>query len=68
MQTNYYYYYYYYFTKTHTMHIAYHVLTELNVLDPKFDVPLKQKKKKFEQGAWIHVHVQCSIKNENKIK
>ena len=27
------------------MHIAYHVLTELNVLDPKFDVPLKQKKK-----------------------
>ena len=43
MQTNYYY--YYYFTKTHTMHIAYHVLTELNVLDPKFDVPLKQKKK-----------------------
>lgn len=43
MQTNYY---YYYFTKTHTVHIAYHVLTELNVLDPKFDVPLKQKKKK----------------------
>lgn len=34
------------------MHIAYHVLTELNVLDPKFDVPLKQKEKKlFEQGA-----------------
>ena len=28
------------------MHIAYHVLTELNVLDPKFDVPLKQKKKR----------------------
>ena len=51
------------------MHIAYHVLTELNVLDPKFDVPLKQKKKEnFEQGAWIHVHVQGSIKNENKIK
>ena len=68
MQTNYYYY-YYNFTKTHRMHIAYHVLTELNVLDPKFDVPLKQKKKEnFEQGAWIHVHVQCSIKNENKIK
>ena len=43
MQTNYY---YYYFTKTHTVHIAYHVLTELNVLDPKFDVPLKQKKKR----------------------
>ena len=64
MQTNYYY--YYNFTKTHTMHIAYHVLTELNVLDPKFDVPLKQKKKKlFEQ---IHVHVQCSIFLKMKIK
>lgn len=70
MQTNYYYY-YYNFTKTHRMHIAYHVLTELNVLDPKFDVPLKQKEKKlFEQGARIYVHVQCSIflKMKNKIK
>ena len=49
------------------MHIAYHVLTELNVLDPKFDVPLKQKKKKLFEP--IHVHVQCSIFLKNmKIK
>ena len=48
----------------HIQHsVAYHVLTELNVLDPKFDVPLKQKKKKlFEQGAWIHVHVALKMK------
>jgi len=48
------------------MHIAYHVLTELNVLDPKFDIPLKQKKK---VTFWAVGMDTCTcIKNENKIK
>ena len=43
--------------------VAYHVLTELNVLDPKFDVPLKQKKKKlFEHQPRIYLHVALKMK------